>query len=109
MHLDYLNTQGQPKLVWPPSFALARAYVDQLERSHGLEAGRIAAVREALASAEKAKGDTRREALTRLATGLDADAAGASGGGTNGGGEAGNGAKVRTLASAVRELAAAGS
>ncbi|MEP6688858.1 MAG: hypothetical protein ABJC36_10965, partial [Gemmatimonadales bacterium] len=23
VHLDYLNTQGQPKLVWPPSFALA--------------------------------------------------------------------------------------
>ena len=32
VHFDYLNTQGQPKLVWPPSFALARAYVDQLER-----------------------------------------------------------------------------
>ena len=35
---DYLNAQGQPKIVWPPSFALARAYVDQLERSHGLAA-----------------------------------------------------------------------
>ena len=109
VHFDYLNTQGQPKLVWPPSFSLARAYVDQLERSRGLEAGRIGAVREALAAAEKAKGDARREALTSLATGLDADAAGASGGGTNGGGEADNGAKVRTLAAAVRELAAAGS
>jgi hypothetical protein len=109
VHLDYLNTQGQPKLIWPPSFALARAYVDQLERSHGLEAGRIATVREALATAEKAKGDARQEALTSLATGLEADAAGASGGGTNGGGEAGNGAKLRTLAGAVRELAAAGS
>ena len=109
VHLDYLNTQGQPKLVWPPSFALARAYVDQLERSRGLEAGRIAVVRESLAAAEKAKGNARREALTTLATGLDADAAGAGAGGTNGaGGEAGNGAKLRTLAAAVRELAGAG-
>ena len=33
VHMDYLNVQGQPKLVWPASFALARAYVDQLERS----------------------------------------------------------------------------
>ena len=33
VHFDYLNTQGQPKLVWPASFALARAYLDQLERS----------------------------------------------------------------------------
>ncbi len=77
VHLDYLNAQGQPKLVWPPSFALARAYVDQLERSQGLEAGRIAAVREALAGAEKARGAARRDALTTLATGLDADASGA--------------------------------
>ena len=38
VHLDYLNAQGQPKFVWPPSFALARAYVDQLERSSGLSA-----------------------------------------------------------------------
>jgi len=96
VHLDYLNTQGQPKLVWPPSFPLARAYVDQLERSRGLEAGRIAAVRQALAGAEKAQGAARRDALTSLATGLDADAGGA-----------GDGAKVRTLADAVRALAGA--
>jgi hypothetical protein len=110
VHLDYLNTQGQRKLVWPPSFALARAYVDQLERSRGLEAARIAAVRESLAAAEKAKGAERGEALTALATTLDADAAGARGGGTNGaGGGVDNGAKLRTLAAAVRELAGAGS
>jgi hypothetical protein len=34
VHLDHLNAQGQPRFSWPPSFALARAYVDQLERSH---------------------------------------------------------------------------
>jgi hypothetical protein len=96
VHLDYLNTQGQPKLVWPASFALARAYLDQLERSQGLDAGRIAAVREALASAEKATGAARRDALTGVAGGLDADAAGAK-----------DGDKVRTLAGAVRELAGA--
>jgi len=110
VHLDYLNTQGQPKLVWPPSFALARAYVDQLERSRGLEAAKLAAVRQSLADAEKAKGDARRDALTALATTLDADASGASDSGTNGAGNGvGNGAKVRTLAGAVRALAGAGS
>jgi hypothetical protein len=40
VHFDYFNTQGQPKFVWPASFALSRAYVDQLERSGGLSAGR---------------------------------------------------------------------
>jgi LVIVD repeat len=96
VHLDYLNTQGQPRLVWPPSFALARAYADQLERSDGLEASRIAATRQALARAEKARGAARREALTQLATQLDGDADAAPGA-----------AKVRMLAVAVRELAAA--
>ena len=40
VRFDYYNTQGQQQLVWPPSFALARAYVDQLERSNGLAPGR---------------------------------------------------------------------
>jgi hypothetical protein len=96
VHLDYLNVQGQPKLAWPPSFALARAYLDQLERSKGLGSGRIAAVREALASAEKASGTARQDSLTKLATELDGDAGGA-----------GDAAKVRTLAGAVRQLAGA--
>jgi hypothetical protein len=94
VHLDYLNTQGQPKFVWPPSFALARSYVDQLERSRGLAPGRISAARQALASAENASGAQRRDALTQLATQLDGDATG------------GDAAKVRMLAGAVRDLAA---
>jgi hypothetical protein len=93
---DYLNTQGQPKMVWPPSFSLARAYVDQLERSNGLAAGRVSAVRQALSSAESAPGAQRRDALTQLAIQLDSDASGAR-----------DASKVRTLASAVRNLAAA--
>jgi hypothetical protein len=96
VRLDYLNTQGQPKLVWPPSFALARAYVDQLERSKGLEAGRIAAARRELAGAEQASGAARQKALTQLLTELEAESAGA-----------GDAAKVRTLAGAVKQLAGA--
>jgi hypothetical protein len=96
VRLDYLNAQGQPKFVWPPSFALARAYADQLERSNGLSRGRIAAVRQALSGAESASGAGRRDALTQLGTQLDADARGAR-----------DQAKVRMLAAAVTELAAA--
>jgi hypothetical protein len=96
VHLDYLNTQGQPKLVWPPSFALARAYVDQLARSNGLAASRVSAVRAALASAESAAGGERTSALAGLASQLDSDVAGSS-----------DGAKVRLLAAAVRSLAGA--
>ena len=93
VHLDYLNTQGQPKYVWPATFALARAYLDQLERSKGLAAGEIAAARQALAAAEAASGDARREALTKLAATLDARAP-----------ASGDAAKVRKLASVVRDL-----
>jgi len=96
VRLDYLNTQGQPKLVWPATFSLARAYVDQLERSKGLEAGKISAVRETLTRAEKASETERRNALMQLATQLDGNADGAL-----------DAAKVRMLAGVVRELAAA--
>jgi hypothetical protein len=96
VHLDYLNTQGQPKLVWPATFSLARAYVDQLERSSGLPTAKIASVRQALTSAESAAGAARQGALTQLAAQLDGDASGAR-----------DAAKVRTLAGSVRDLAAA--
>jgi hypothetical protein len=96
VRFEYLNPQGQPKLVWPATFALARAYVDQLERSQGLAAPRLAAVRQALAGAERAPAARRGAALTQLATQVDADAAASR-----------DAAKVRTLASAVRGLAAA--
>jgi hypothetical protein len=96
VHLDYLNVQGQPKYVWPPSFALARAYVDQLERSNGIAAARISAVRKSLGDAEQASGSARQTALMQLASQLDGDAGGAR-----------DGAKVKTLAGAVRALAGA--
>ena len=93
VRFDYLNAQGQTKLVWPPSFALARAYVDQLERSNGLSAARLTAVRQALSSAEGASGAQRTSALASLATQIDGEAAGSR-----------DAAKVRMLVEAVRAL-----
>ena len=75
VQIDYLNAQQQRKFVWPPSFALARAYMDQLERSKGLTATRIAAVRTALGRAEQASGAQRSAVLTGLGAGLNTDAA----------------------------------
>jgi hypothetical protein len=96
VHLDYLNTQGQPKYVWPASFAVARSYADQLGRSNGLASARLQETRQSLAAAEAASGAQRRDALTRLATQLDGDA-----------GSSSDAAKVRMLASSVRDLARA--
>ncbi|HET7612587.1 MAG TPA: hypothetical protein VFK26_01580, partial [Gemmatimonadaceae bacterium] len=94
VHFDYYNVQGQQKIVWPPSFALARAYVDQLERNGGLASPRISAVRQALTAAEGRSGSARSSALSSLAAQLDSDAASAR-----------DAAKVRALAAAVRDLA----
>ncbi|MBL8981106.1 MAG: hypothetical protein JNL26_02925 [Gemmatimonadetes bacterium] len=91
--LEYLNAQGQPKLSWPPSFALARAYVDQLERNKCLSTARIAAVRQALAGAESAAGTARRDALSTLATQLGNDRNGSC-----------DAPKVGMLQQAVRDL-----
>ena len=96
VRLDYLNPQGQPRFTWPPTFALARAYVDQLERSNGISTSRIATIRQSLQGAEGRTGAARRDALTQLAAQVTADAAMSS-----------DAAKVRMLAGALRDLAAA--
>ena len=90
---DYWNAQEQRRFVWPPSFAMARAFVDQLERSKGLSPARITAVRGELAAAEKATGGARRTALTTLATSLKADASKSS-----------DATKVQMLIGAVTDL-----
>jgi hypothetical protein len=96
VHFDSYNTQDQRKFVWPPSFALAKAYLDQLERSNGLAAARIQAIRTALDAAERARGQQRRTALTQLAVQLNSDLPGAA-----------DQAKVKLLSAAVSDLAKA--
>ena len=91
---DFLNAQEQRKLVWPPSFAKARAYLDQLERSKGLAADKIASARTSLAGAEKMSVSGRHAALRKLAAQVTVDAAGAA-----------DAAKVNLLSTAVAELA----
>jgi hypothetical protein len=93
--LDYFNVQGQVKMVWPTTFALARAYLDQLERSKGLPAGDVEAARKSLADAEKAPDTERRAGLTELAGRLEAEAAN------------GDAAKVQALTGVVKALAEA--
>jgi hypothetical protein len=96
VQFDYLNAQEQRKLVWPPSFAKARAYLDQLERNRGLAAARIDTARTELASAETLTGEPRKQALERLAAQLKTDASRAS-----------DRAKAQLLSEAVTELATA--
>jgi len=94
VHLDYFNTQDQPKITWPAAFVVARAYVDQLERSNGLSAARVTAVRQELARAEKSQGAARRDALNQLSSSLGQDAATST-----------DQAKIQKLTAVVTELA----
>lgn len=63
---DELNPQGQPNYDFPPTFALARAWVDQLDRERGLDRGPIARARWALDEAEDRTGSARTGRLQDL-------------------------------------------
>jgi hypothetical protein len=93
---DEFNPQQQPQLTWPASFAVARAYHDQLARGAGLAREPLArAARELEAAERMAAGSPQRAAaLNRLAAQLEADAAGAR-----------DAQRVRAMAAAVRQLA----
>jgi hypothetical protein len=94
VHVDLLNVQSQQQFVWPASFVVARAYLDQLVRGNGLPQNRTARIARDLDRAEQMTGAARRAALTRLAAQLERDARGAA-----------DSARVRALAGVVKELA----
>jgi hypothetical protein len=73
-----LNVQTQERLVWPNKLVVAKAYLDQLERSKGLSADRLKAARQAIMKAEASKlGKKDRDALRKLSASLGKNAAGA--------------------------------
>ena len=97
VQLTHMNSQGQPIFEWPATFALARAYLDQLERLGGFGGAEIASARQALDGAEAATGSDRGDTLVALARTLREAAPGAA-----------DAAKVRDLMTAVRRLANGG-
>ena len=96
VRVETFNPQNQQKIVWPASFVVSRAYIDQLARDNGLEPARTKAIAHELDSAEKLKGGKQKAALTKLATQLESDARKSS-----------DPARVRALAESVRKLIAA--
>ncbi|MGF7183520.1 LVIVD repeat-containing protein [Tunturiibacter psychrotolerans] len=53
VQVNELNVQNQQRITWPSQLTVARAYVDQLERSQALSADRIADLNKAIARAQK--------------------------------------------------------
>jgi hypothetical protein len=72
VHFDELNVQNQPKITWPSNFVVARAYIDQLARSHALAPRQLEALNAAIAKAEGSSKDATQ--LKTLAASLDKDA-----------------------------------
>ena len=77
VRFEEFNSQNQPTYVWPPSFVVAKAYLDQLTRNKTIDAARATTLRTALD-----RGDTRAgrsaaslDELDKLAADLQRDAA----------------------------------
>ena len=72
--LQEFNSQNQPKVVWPASSAVAKAYLDQLNRNRGISADRARAVVAGLSKVDSLRTGKERHAAESL-TALDAVAA----------------------------------
>jgi hypothetical protein len=72
VRFDEFNAQHQPKVSWPAQDLVARAYLDQLTRTKGLAADRLAAVKSALDKKDRTQ-------LSTLAAELETAAGSASG------------------------------
>ena len=75
-----LNVQQQPSVSWPPTVVVARAYLDQLNRSKSLAPSKASEIKSTLDKIDKAKPDKGAlDQATALATRLEADARAAAG------------------------------
>jgi hypothetical protein len=76
VHVAELNVQNQQKLEWPAQLVVAKAYVDQLERSQALPAEQITALRAAIQGAQSSHMSKSRLAkLKGMAPSLEQSAA----------------------------------
>jgi hypothetical protein len=55
-----LNVQNQQRIEWPRKLVVAKAYIDQLERSQGLPADQIASLRQSIQKAETSNSDLKK-------------------------------------------------
>jgi hypothetical protein len=99
---EEFNSQQQPKVSWPTSVVVARAYLDQLKREQAVSETRAAAISATLDRADRVRGGDRGAApaateLTGLAAELERESAGAT---------EPNASRLRAMAATVRGRAA---
>jgi hypothetical protein len=64
--LNEFNSQNQPRVTWPATSAVAKAYLDQLGRNNAIAPERARAVRDALAKVDDLRTGKERDAAARL-------------------------------------------
>jgi hypothetical protein len=70
VRMTELNVQSQQRIVWPNKLVVAKAYLDQLERSLALPADQITAMRNAIQTAENSGLTKGRAQLRNFARSL---------------------------------------
>jgi hypothetical protein len=75
VRVSELNVQNQQRIEWPRTLVVAKAYLDQLERSQALPADQIATLRQAIQRAESSRLNRRELVeLKSLAPSLEKNA-----------------------------------
>jgi len=78
VQLSEFNVQNQPKMAWPSHLVVARAYLDQLGRSHALPAKQLDALNKAVVRAQASKLGKKDVARVQgMAASVEAEAASA--------------------------------
>ncbi len=96
-HTRELNVQNRPKIMWPSSFVVARAYIDELARSGALPQQRIAAINSAIDKAGASHSAKDAAPSKNMAASLEKDA-----GSTN---SASDAERMRALAVILKQKA----
>lgn len=91
--LTYKNAQGQPRYEWPATTALAKAYLDQLERNRELDRSVLSSLRSGLDRVNGLSGRAKTRLINDLATTAERSA-----------GASGNPAKVRQVSEIIKQL-----
>jgi hypothetical protein len=103
VHATEFSAQEQPKITWPASPVVARAYLDQLTRASAIQPARVTAVNALLAELDGVKEAKDKKAaavvtgVDTLVTELESDASGAAGA---------NAARFRSLAENLKAQSA---
>src|SRR5215204_620487 len=63
VHFAELNVQNQQRIEWPRHLVVAKAYLDQLQRSQGLPSAQIASLRQAIQKAETSRSTGKLKGL----------------------------------------------